>query len=293
MAKKIHIATYQRVIFNGVSVAEHLKKDLPDFGTSVVVRLGGTMPYLDYNIQINSAQAVKNSIDKKKQKELLIGAGLKTLPLLKAPVYPCVVKGIIRSGGINVFIARDADQFRKIEQQINGGYVIEPLFDATSEYRLHCTKDEVFFAVKKQKRNPDDIIINRDNHYNVREFQLPRLWKQMREECLKAMRVLDLDLACFDVMYSSKNPDKHDFAIAEANTNPELLHNTYMKYLETIKKLVYKKIEEQKKDVAIHAEKPKARGKAKLTDEQKLLLYSRVVADEYSFDDDGNIVITL
>lgn len=291
--KKIHIATYQRVIHNGVSVAQHLVNDLPDFGTSVVVRLGGTMPYKDYNIHINSAEAVKNSIDKKKQKMLLIGAGLQTLPLLKEPAYPCVVKGIVRSGGVNVFIARDADQFRKVEQQINGGYVIEPLFEATSEYRLHCTKDEVFFAVKKQKRNPDDIIINRDNHFNKREFLKPRLWKQMQEECVKAMRVLDLDLACFDVMYSSKNPDKHEFAIAEANTNPELLHNTYLEYLAQIKKLVYQKIEEQKKPVAIHAEQPKAKGKKKLSDEQKLLLYSMVVADEYSFDEKGNVVITL
>lgn len=238
--KMIHVATYQREVFRGVPVKEHLERDVITQGERVVVRLGGTMPYENYPVQINSAEAVRNSIDKLAQKKLLLDASLPTLPVLEQPVYPCVVKAIVRSGGLNVFLVNNQEEFDAAVAQCNRAFIVEPYFEATSEYRLHCTKNEVFFAVKKVKREADDKIITRDNHFNRREFLKPRLWQQIQDTCVKAMQALDLDIACFDVIYNSLG-NVHKFAICEANTNPELLANTYDAYLEQINNMVAEK----------------------------------------------------
>lgn len=281
---KLHIATYQRVVYRGVPVAEHLSRDLPEFSKSVVIRLGGSMPYENYQIHINSMEAVKNSIDKLKQKHLLLYAGLPALPTLEKPEYPVVVKAIVRSGGLSVFIANNEAEFKEAVNKINGAYILEPLFNATSEYRLHCTKKEVFFAVKKHKRNPADIIINRDNHFNKREFLKPRLWKEIQAVCIKAMTVLGLDIACFDVIYNSVG--EHSFVICEANTNPELLHNTYMAYLEQLKGLIEDKIKLYKDNVFVKLE----RKKQKLTADQTVAVMNKIIAGDYEITDDGAIL---
>lgn len=303
--KKIHVATYQRVIHNRIPVKEHLERDLPDFGTSVVIRLGGTKPYEKYAIQVNKAASVLNSVNKKKQKDLLLKAGAPTLPLLVRPVYPCVVKGIKRSGGINVFVVNSAKEFTKATAATNENYLIEPLFKATGEYRLHCTRKEVFFAVKKHKRNAADIIITRDNHFNEREFVKPRLWQQMKDACVKAMTTLDLDIACFDVMYNRAGA-VHQFAIAEANTNPELLDNTYAAYLKALQTVITDKIAEQQPNKRVAAKEPvpvvkepivkrraagrivanvppvvKAQHKKVLDDVEKMNIWKKIMNDEY------------
>ena len=138
----IHIATYQEA-------AKPLAQKLPNFDHSVVIRLGGVMPYAQYDIHINTPDAIKNSICKLTQKKLLLNAGLATLPLLKEPVYPCVLKGRVRSCGTKVLIVNNAEEFKKAATQLKQDYLIETLFTATSEYRFHCTRDKVFFEVRK------------------------------------------------------------------------------------------------------------------------------------------------
>lgn len=278
----VHIATYQ-------DAAAKLANTMPAFDEAVVIRLGGDKRYDDYPIQINSAQSIRNSINKLAQKNLLLQGGIATLPIYEGEpakeAYPVVVKGVVRSCGIKVFVANNSKQwFDAVEKLNGGGYYAEPLFEATSEYRLHCSRKEVFFSVKKHKRNPADIIINHDNHYNTREFLKPRLWKEIQAECIKAMNVLDLDIACFDVLYSSKDNNKHIFVIAEANTNPELLNNTYNAYQEVLIRLIKEKIADR---AAKLKDKPKAK---KLTPEQQLKLVSLILEDLYEISDNGAYV---
>lgn len=280
---KLHIATYQRDIYNGVSVAQHLHNDLPAFEEDVVIRLGGSMPYKDFPIQVNSQEAVLNSINKLAQKKLLIDAGIATQPILDAAIYPCVIKGLQRSGGSAVFIVNNHKELREAAKAVNEQYYIEPLFNTTSEYRLHCTQKETFFAVKKHKRNKEDIIITRDNHFNKMDFIKPRRWKEIQAECVKAMKVLGLDIACFDVLYDSSNDLHHSFVISEANTNPELLANTYKAYLPQLVSLVEDKIKAIKKAEI----KPKKAALPKLqvlTQDQKLVAIKAIMNDYYSID---------
>lgn len=304
MKKTIHIATYQEA-------ATKLADVLPPFKAPVVVRLGGSMNYSSYPIQVNSAQSILNSINKLKQKQLLLDAKIPTLPLLDKPEYPCVIKGVVRSMGTKVFVIRNAKEFVEAKNKIGGAYMLEPLFETTSEYRLHCDRNEVFFSVKKIKDDghKDDIVINAENHHNIKEFVKPRLWKEIQAECVKAMTALDLDIACFDVIYCSKNDLQHSFAIVEANTNPELLANTFNAYKDQLVKIInYKFLEleiaEKKKaepivvkEKLVYVELPKKQlplqkelKKEFLTDEQKCRVIDGILKDDYWISGDGELL---
>lgn len=288
----IHIATYQ-------DAAKKLADTLPKVKEKVVVRLGGTMPYEKYPIQINSASSVSNSINKLAQKNLLIKENIKTQPLLDKPIYPCVIKGIVRSKGTKVFVVRNEKEYQKACADLQNQYYIEPLFETTSEYRLHCTQKEVFFAVKKFKRNPEDIIVRHNNHYNKRDFIKPRKWEDIKAECIKAMKALNLDIACFDVLYCSKDNNNHVFVIAEANTNPELLNNTYNAYNNALTDLILGKIEVfNKNKPAVKPPKNEQPVKANLpilTPEQLLAAMANLVKNNYHIDhiDGEHITLTV
>jgi glutathione synthase/RimK-type ligase-like ATP-grasp enzyme len=271
--KNVHIATYQ-------DRAKALANELAATPYNTVVRLGGTKPYDGYDIQVNSATAIQNSVNKLIQKNLLLAAGLKTLPVIEQynGIFPCVLKGVVRSCGTKVMVANNKKEYDKAAKDLENRYYIEPLFNTTSEYRLHCTRDSVFFAVKKFKRNANDIIITHDNHYNKRDFIKPRLWAEVQKECLKAMQTLDLDIACFDVLYSSANDNKHEFVIAEANTNPELLANTLKAYKQTLDGIIKQRVAELNKN------KKEPKKQANLTNEQLLAAINALLTAKYNFD---------
>jgi glutathione synthase/RimK-type ligase-like ATP-grasp enzyme len=237
--KNIHIATYQER-------SKKLAEALPKYPKKVVIRLGGEKEYEGYDIQVNSAQAVKNCIDKLKMKEIFLENKLPTMPLLKKHYnrYPCVLKAVVRSGGRSVLVAENKHEYDAYAKLLKKGYYTEPYFDYTSEYRLHCTQDEMFFAVKKIKRDEhaDDLIITEKNHYNTREFVKPRLWKEMQKAACEAVKALGLDIGAVDIGYSSRNPDKHAFIIHEVNTNPELLKNTFDAYTGALDKIIKKRL---------------------------------------------------
>lgn len=215
-----------------------------DYAKPIVVRMGGVMGYESYPIQINSAQATRNCIDKYKSKKILIEAGLPTLPMYDAPIeYPFVMKGIIRSRGTSVYFVENEAEFNAYKKLLWSGFYIEPFFPYTSEYRLHCTKDEVFFATKKKKDDgyEKDPFINAQNHTNYREFIKPRLWKEMQDASLQAIKAHDLEIGCCDIGYNSSG-GTHKFVIHELNTSPELRPITFEKYVEALDKLIKEKL---------------------------------------------------
>lgn len=232
-----------------VATYNEAKKELEEILTEkgykkpVLVRLGGTREYPDFKIEINSSEATLNAINKEKSKTILLKKGLPTLPMFDTPnQFPCVIKGKIRSKGTSVFFCEDLNDYRAYSKLLrNDGWYVEPFFNYTSEYRLHCTPDKVFFAVKKIKNNDQDRFVNAKNHHNVRDFMKPRLWKQIQEACCKAIKAHGLDIACVDVGYCSTT-DPHSFVIHELNTNPELLANTFNAYVEELDKLIKERI---------------------------------------------------
>lgn len=241
---KIHIATYQD---RAKKLSEDLSKDksIQKLRGNVVIRLGGSKEYNEYPYEINSAAAVRNCINKKAMKRQFIANGIKTLPFYEDAIrYPFMIKHTVGSGGEGVNVVEDEAEFRVFKKIMSNQYYIEPIFRATSEYRVFATQSEVFFFFKKIKRdeNANEVVLTTKNHYGVRDFPRPRLWNQIHAECIRAMRILNLDIGAFDVGYSSAG--NHDFVLYEVNTNPELLANAYNKYLEIIPKILttkYKK----------------------------------------------------
>lgn len=229
----LHVATYE----DTCKQLENLLV-IPE-GKKVVIRLGGSMPYANYPIQINSADGVKNSTDKLKMKLLFLQNSIPTSDLGKVDVFPVVVKGVKRSQGSGVFICTNPEELvaavKKITAKGNT-YYLETYFPAMREFRLHVSKwDGVFFAVEKM-RNDGHVgelgVIKYENHYNVRNFAIPEKWEEMKQACIKALNVQNLDLAAYDVGYSANG----EFVVYESNTGPELLKNTLEKYRQTLQK---------------------------------------------------------
>lgn len=214
------------------------------YSKHVVIRLGGVKEYPGYEIQINKSKPVMNCIDKLVGKELMEKAGVPVLKTFLEPTnYPFVLKGRVRSKGTSVFLCESEAEYKAYLKLIPNGWYIEPLFKWTSEYRLHCTQDEVFFAVKKVKfdGHEPDPFINAKNHSNRREFLKPRLWKQVQEQSIAAIKSLGLDIGAVDVGYCSET-EPHSFVIHEVNTNPELLTNTFNAYVTELDKLIKKSL---------------------------------------------------
>lgn len=213
----LHIATYVDSCYR---LFPHLECELP-----TVIRMGGTKEYNDYPIQINSCQAIKNSTNKLKTKELFAANSIRQSPFYtKADKYigefPCVYKPFKRSGGEQIKIVDSQEELNDLMKEEIA--YIEPMFVTTSEYRVFCSTNGVFLMVKKvrDEGHENEVIITRKNHSYKYDFVQPRLKKQIFEECLKALNVLELDIACFDIGYSSKG--NHDFVIFESNTGPDL-----------------------------------------------------------------------
>lgn len=243
----IKVATYSNTC---KSLESLLNSKFFNLNKNIVIRLGGTRNYSKYEYQINTSTSVNNSCDKLATKQLFKLGKVSSLPYLESQKLLCfnedmfneikrswncdklLLKKNKSSGGNGIIVISTLQElFDIIKVKKYKGY-IEPYLNVTSEYRVHYSKwDKVFFTVKKIKKNPSDLIIDRDNHFNIRTFLKPRKWAEILIECEKAANVLGLDICCFDVLYNSEN---HVFFISEVNTGPELLRNTKNKYFETI-----------------------------------------------------------
>jgi glutathione synthase/RimK-type ligase-like ATP-grasp enzyme len=236
----IKIATYQKTNKQLEATLEPYK------GKKIIVRMGGDMDYPDYPIQVNSVEAIRNCVDKMKMKNIFIDNNIKTLPILKEDEVqaPVVIKGIIRSKGASVFVVDENNEIPVYRKVLKQKYYFEPLFNTTSEYRLHCTQDKVFFSVKKKKKEgmEADIIINEKNHVVLEKFLKPRLWAEIQAECLKAMKATGLELGACDVGYDSSNKKEHKFVIHEINTSPEILKPLRPYYKEAIESIIATKL---------------------------------------------------
>lgn len=233
----LHIATYVDSCYR---LFPHLECTLP-----TVIRLGGTKDYTEYPVQVNSAEGIKNSVNKLKSKELFDKAGVRQSPFYLDvdkydQGYPCVYKPFKRSGGKGTEVVEDKATLKKLMAKGEG--YIEPLFVTTSEYRVFATTNGCFLMIKKIRTegHENEIIVTRDNHSYRFEFVQPRLKAKIFENCLLALSALGLDFACFDIGYSSKG--NHDFVIFESNTGPDLeLNKLVIPIAEALNEIIVQK----------------------------------------------------
>lgn len=243
-----------------------LRRVLPRMAKPAVVRLGSTTEMgTGTYIQVNTVEAIKNSASKLRMKNCFQKADVKTAKwatsnslkdlLVKAKELTggwktqLVCKSFFGSRGVgNFLISSKAALTRWAEGKTLSGYIYERFYDYSREYRLHVTEDGCFYTCRKMLKSdvPDDKrwYRNDSNCTWILEtnpmFSKPSNWKEVTDECVKALKAVGLDVGACDVKMASKDPTQ--FIILEINSAPSLGEITLVKYTEQIPLIIAKKM---------------------------------------------------
>lgn len=159
-------------------------------------------------------------------------------------------------------------------------YIFEKFHNYNREYRLHVTPEGYFYACRKMLKNetPEDkrwfrndsnsvwiteFVPIRDSKETIigesttdnAGFDRPVNWKQIADECVKALNAVGLDFGACDVKVQSANDSKGkprkevDFIIIEINSAPGLFTLGVIKYKEMLPKLVAYKLNNKNKQL--------------------------------------------
>jgi glutathione synthase/RimK-type ligase-like ATP-grasp enzyme len=188
--------------------------------------------------------------------------------------FPIIAKHIFGSknrGNTKIDTAEQLTTWMKGKTLSN--YIFEKFHNFNREYRLHVTPEGYFYACRKMLKNetPDDKrwYRNDDNSIWVTEFTVQRdakevivgetttdnpgfdrpvNWKEIADECVKALNAVGLDFGACDVRVQASKDGKGkvrptaDFIIIEINSAPGLGTLGVIKYKEMIPKLINYKL---------------------------------------------------
>ena len=234
-----------------------LRKALPRINKKSVIRLGSTTELTDDNrrIIINSIESIKNSSSKLRMKQRFREASVRTADWIEGGAgtaaitswcrdrYPIIAKGIFGSRG-NANTKIDTPQ--QLQSFLNGktlaNYIFEAFFDGTREYRFHISTEGVFLTWRKLRRNdtPDNErwFFNNHNCNWISEkhelYNKPDTYKQIVQECVKALNACGLDIGGCDVRVNKKG----EFKIIEINSACSLAEQTANAYKQELTKLL-------------------------------------------------------
>lgn len=228
-----------------------------------IVRFGSTSKVrdLERRVEVNTVQAIRNSSDKLKMKQIFKEAGIRSPKYVKAsecanPVglpsgwkFPVVAKMSFRSGGKGMVKIDNQEQLTNFlhdkvvgrSRDISNPYYLEEFVNCKREYRIHVSQitDAELFAVRKliDEETPKEKqwIRSIANGLFKEEFEKPQHWSQMVAECKKALKAVGLDIGCFDVKY---NKTRGEFWLLEVNSSPALGEKTKAHYITEIDKIL-------------------------------------------------------
>ena len=222
--------------------------------TLALIRFGSTTES-NVPIQINSIEGTKNSASKFRMKKCFKEAQIKSAKFWMDPneipekSFPIVAKlnyGSRGSGMKKLDSKEDLNNFLKRRNREN--YYYEKFYSFTREYRLHVTEDGCFYACRKLLKSNTDTkdrwYRNNDNCVWYVEdnpkFNKPESWDLIVEECVKALKSLQLDFAACDVKVNKEG----EFVVLELNSAPSFGEKTEQEYRKIIPKLYNKKLKE-------------------------------------------------
>lgn len=243
----------------------------------VIVRFGSSTPTLGNPIEINSIKACQTSANKLAMKKAFLEHNVKTaewfvlngkefvsndnkVSLLQLP-YPMVAKSHFGSRGNGNYLIESAEDmevfFKDMKDKTGSNYIFEKYYNYDKEYRLHVTKDGVFYTNRKmlKKDTPEDQrwYKNDNNCVWILEenplFDKPTCWNKIVEESVKALKAVGLDFGAVDVRVQKnttgktkiKNREVVDFIIIEINSAPSFGEGTLKKYQQELPKLIKSK----------------------------------------------------
>lgn len=230
------------------------------------IRFGSTNPgTLPYVVEMNSAESIKNSSNKRLMKECFQQNGVKTadwfitkdgklfegnavLQMNELP-YPIVAKHIHGSRGEGNYLLKNQDELSAwLKGKTLGNYIFERYTPFVREYRLHLSALGCFYACRKMlkqdtpeaekwhRHDTNSVWILEDNQ----AFDKPSNWNDIVAEGVKAIAAVGLDVGCIDLRVQSAKDSKDrvrenpEFFVIETNSAPSFGDITYQKYLENI-----------------------------------------------------------
>jgi carbamoylphosphate synthase large subunit len=213
---------------------------------------------------VNTAEAVRNSADKIRMKTCFDNSSVKTALWYKfdgnvfiqqgaseqsiSPQsirYPIVAKHRFGSRGTGNTLIKTVGEFNTWRTGKDmSRYIFERYLGYGREYRLHVTKNGVFYTCRKllKEATPKGKRWYRNDSncaWAVESnpaFKKPGCWDAIVAECVKALKAVGLDVGACDVKVQSKeNPN---FFVIEINSAPSFGVVTKQKYLEILPKLL-------------------------------------------------------
>lgn len=234
------------------------------------LRLGSvTRGEVKYAVELNKPEAVRISSNKLLMKRKFTEAGITTPewwtcigklflpngsdkthnPGINDLPYPIVAKSLHGSRGMgNHLIYTAGEMTTWLHGKDLSNYIFERFYKYSREYRLHISANGCFYTCRKMLKSdtPKDKRWYRNDSNSVwvlesnPSFNKPARWPTIVEQCVKALNVVGLDLAAFDVKVS--NTPAGEFIIIESNSAPSFGELTLEKYVEEIPKIVNNKL---------------------------------------------------
>lgn len=231
---------------------------------NVLIRLGSTRIYKKkYDLEINSIEAIENSSNKHRMKTLFTKNGVITATWVDNPHYiidndqfdfPIIAKNIYGSRGTGNYKIDSKEEFIewvKSRGERISNYIFERFMNYNKEYRVHVSKNGVFLIWRKLRRldtpSNQKWFFNNQNCNWVGEtnpmFDAPNNIEEIKEECIKALNAVGLDIGACDVRVGNNQDSKGrsrkpPFVIIEINSAPSMAERTAEAYINEFNKLI-------------------------------------------------------
>lgn len=222
------------------------------FKLPVIIRFGSLTEGKADDIQINTVESIQNCSNKIRMKELFSEGKIKSPKFFsvddvtkKKVHFPLVKKLFFRSRGQGMKLINNEEELKKVLASGRKDIYFEEYFNGSREYRLHVSELGCFYTCRKLRKTgaKERWFFNSSNCNWILEdnklYNKPENFDAIVKECQKALKVLGLDFAAFDVRVSKDGT----FVIIEANSAPSFGEITTTKYIEHLPLLINRKIE--------------------------------------------------
>lgn len=221
------------------------------FNKRVLLRLGSTTPLVSkYKyLEINTIEGIRTSANKITMKKAFDRSHINHSEWINSinknkilEFYNqhkiLIAKHRHSSKGKDIYYIDNKQTLEDLISKINlKDFVFEKYYFFPSEYRVHVDVNHgCFYACKKVLK--EDVEVQWHKHADnsvfvlvTKEHRLPECWQEMIEHCIKALKEMQLTIACFDVLCSNNK-----FIIVESNTAPSLASYGLTYYSNHLKK---------------------------------------------------------
>lgn len=173
--------------------------------------------------------------------------------------YFCVIKQHYGSRGNGNTLVKNQGEFDSFMKGRNSShYIFEKFYNYTREYRLHVNEEGCFYTCRKMLKSdaPENASWFRNDKNCVwyletnPNFDKPTNWNSIVEECVKALKIVGLDLGSMDLRIQSAKDSKGkvrenpDFIVVEINSASSLNDSdsvVFKKYTEILPIMLKKK----------------------------------------------------